>query len=421
MSTNINLQHPCIFADDATKKYYCYGDGTAVYSSENLADWTLVSSDLPELNQPVAAKFWDEYRLYTSTDKGILLYVSDSPAGSFNVRDYVITYDENDFDLSSKNVVMSHPSIFSDPLSRDHYLVYGCCHGGIRILHLNPRNGLAFVDGSGVLVAKGPSFNERVTDGYVYYSEEDHSYYLFATYGSDRYGSIRVGKSQSLYGPYLDSNGRDLADTNNFNDEIGHMILAPMHFDDCTFVEGFSKPTVFRGFNDKLYLSSFIYNDETPEGKMYITELVYDNNCSCSIPFFAVPYGLELCDSTDTDAFSPALVCGPYEFIKLTKELPLSLCDYVQLSLLQPSEQGVSSTRNSWAMAIPHKAGGRVELGGSLRGYWIIDTNNHLIIRFNHTTEEYILHKVKVASTNAETILLLGTDNNGIVAYAKKY
>ncbi len=77
--------------------------------------------------------------------------------------------------------------------------------------------------------------------------------------------------------------------------------------------------------------------------------------------------------------------------------------------------------RLPWAMAIPHKAGGRVELGGSLRGYWIIDTNNHLIIRFNHTTEEYILHKVKVASTNAETILLLGTDNNGIVAYAKKY
>lgn len=421
MSTNITLQHPYIFTDVAAKKYYCYGDGSMVYVSENLKEWSEASSDLPELNQPAASSFRDEYRLYTVTDEGILLYVSDSPVENFHVRDYVLTYDESSFDLKKSNVSISHPSIFADPNTREHYLVYGCCNGGIHILHLNPRNGLAFVDGAGVLVAKGPDFNQRITDGFVYYNDSDKSYYLFATYGSDRYGSIRVGKSSHIYGPYLDSTGRDMTDTNNFDDSIGHMICAPIHFDDCTFVTGYSKPLVIKAFDEKLHLASLVYNDEKPDGELYISDLIYDSESKCSIPFFAVPFGMELCDNAEPALISPALVCGPYELVKLTKEVPLPLNDYVPLSLLQPSEQGDSSTRNAWAMSIPHKAGGRVELGGSLRGYWIIDNNNHLIIRFNNTTEEYIALKGKVTSTSADAVILLGTDNNGIVAIAKKY
>ncbi len=420
MSTNITLKHPYIFMDAVSKKYYCYGDGTVAYVSDDLKTWTTAETDLPELNQPVAVKFWEEYRLYTVTDKGILLYVSDSPVSNFHVRDYVITYDDNSLELSRNNLTISHPSVFTDSNTREHYLVYGC-DNGIRILHLNPRNGLAFVDGAGILVANGPDFNKRITDGYVYYSEDDKSYYLFATYGSDKYGSIRIGKSSHIFGPYLDSNGCDLSDTNDFDGTIGNMICAAMHFDDCTFVSGYSRPMVFKDFDEKLHLAYALYNDKTPEGQFYVSDLVYDSKSSCSIPFFAVPFGIELCDNAEQTNVTPQLACGPYELIKLTKEVPLPLADYVPLSLLQPSEQGVSSTRNAWAMSIPHKAGGRVELGGSLRGYWIIDNNNHLIIRLNHTTEEYLLLPCKITSTETETILLLGTDNKGIVSYAKKY
>ncbi|MBE5940216.1 MAG: arabinan endo-1,5-alpha-L-arabinosidase [Lachnospiraceae bacterium] len=421
MSTNFSLKHPYILADEATEKYYCYGDGSDVFVSDNLKDWEPAQSELPQLNQPAVIKVRNEYRIYTVTDDGILLYVSDTPTSGFHVRDYVITYDDNSFEFNHNRLVISHPSVISDPITREHYLVYGCCHGGVKILHLNPRNGLAFVDGPGITIAKAPEFNSRITDGYIYYNENDKSYYLFATYGSDKHGSVRVGKSSHINGPYLDCNRRDMADTNNFDDTIGYMILAPMHFDDCTFVYGYSRPVVFKDFNNKLHLSVYVYNSDEEDGIVSITDLLTTESSNAQIPFLPVPFGMELCGTPCDTSILPSNVCGPYEYINLTKEVPLPLNDYNPLSLLQPSEQGVSSTRNSWALAIPHKAGGRVELGGSLRGYWIISNDNKLIIRYNNTVEEYISVPVKISSTSVQTTLLIGFDNNGNFLAAKKY
>jgi len=423
MIQDFSLKNPWILPDYENNVYYCYGDGGLIYSSKDLSIWEKLSSDMPFLNQTTVIKTKNEYRLYNAEDEGIVLYVSAHPADGFKKRDIVISAADITSDIS-----LSHPSVFADPVSKEHYLVYGCDKNGIYVLHINPRNGLAHEEGAGTRILAMPDFNNHVTDGFIFYNEEDSLYYLFASYGGEHHSSIRVCRSSTVQGTYTDYAGREMTDLNNFEDSLGMMVLAPMHFDDCSYVESCFRPILFKDFNQKIkmlynaYITpEDVYNGNTafsePILNLVITDVLSYNNA----PILPIPYGLKSSSDSIEQLSKASEICGNYELVKLNKEFPLSLADYNNLSVLGPREQGVSSTRNSWALSIPHKVGGRTELGGSLRGFWIFSDDEKLHLRYNNSSEEYIAIKANTIETNVDSVLLLGVDNNGTVSYGKKY
>lgn len=91
-------------------------------------------------------------------------------------------------------------------------LVYGSYSGGIFLLELDPATGRP-VPGQGYGVHLVGGNHSRIEAPYILRSEESGYYYLFVTFGGlDANGgyNVRVGRSRSVEGPYLDHAGQDL-------------------------------------------------------------------------------------------------------------------------------------------------------------------------------------------------------------------
>lgn len=413
-----NLINPYILADGEAKTYYLYSETNKVYKSQDLGQWEEVECELPQLTNLVAVKVRNEYRIYGAKEDGIYLYASEAATKGFILRDRVIgKADIDELTLKHSQVDFVSSCILQDPVTHDHFLIYGAGQGGIYSLHINPRNGLAYEDGLGRLIAIKPEFNPAIADGFMIYDEEKKNYCFFGTYGSPAYGSLRMGTGNRPNGIFKDNNGRELVDKNNFEDIIGYMFLGPMLMDELGHIKGYSKPMVFKTFEGQLKLACVvnIRKDKKEEAVFTILDVIACQ--SEKLPFAALPYSVKNCDKEGT--IGPKEITGHYEYIRFVKEVPLAVADYTELSVLGPSENGVSSTRNSWAYTVPHKADGRVELGGSLRGYWVYDNDNNFSIRYNHTTENY--EPVAVSLGENEAIFLLGVNTSGQAVMAKKF
>lgn len=85
-------------------------------------------------------------------------------------------------------------------------------------MYLNPRNGLAYIEGFGCCVARRPKWmGEAISEPYVVFNEATGYYYLFVTYGfTESDSNIRVGRSKKITGPYLDVNNNDLANPDDY-------------------------------------------------------------------------------------------------------------------------------------------------------------------------------------------------------------
>lgn len=427
--TNLkSLSKPCILVDYENSVYYCYDDNNTVFTSNDLNNWTKLSSTLPLLTHMSVIKVRNEYRIYGEKDGKIYLYVSTSPERDFILRDRVIGPEDTDMDYG---ISYTSPFIFCDPLSKDHFLIYKRGKYDIFSLHINPRNGLSFEETPGTLVACMPEYNDSINHGSMYYSKEYGLYYLFISSGNEFSGSIRYGVSSKPNGIFKDFSGKELTDKNNFDDSLGFMPLAPMHFDDCDYVNSYVKPALFNGTDNKTYFSCLAYT--VPESTYSLPEFHNRTGCITSfmiepvyntgdshIPFLMLPYGISPDFDHTNDSHATEDIAGHYEYICLKKLFPLSICDYTELSVLSTTDNGVSSTRNSWALSIPHTSGGHVELGGSLRGYWLFN-NRQLLIRYNNYTQYFNILKVKINSTDTITTFLIGTDSQGNVVMAKKF
>lgn len=238
---------PSMMWDPVSRKYYSYSTdvyrpqwglteeiGIPVRSSENLVDFKYEGTVLSEAaieegrnngEFPETVNFWapyveyvkGEYRMYYSATRAfgssesrIWLAVSDSPLGPFENRG--VAADTWGKDDTLPNAIDAH--IVWDTCQC--YLVYGSFFRGIYIKELNPSTGLP-ADGNpgnpGVCIArKGKGFSKDGPEGAsVIYVPENGWFYLFLSYGwlGDDY-DIRVGRSRSVTGPYVDINGKDL-------------------------------------------------------------------------------------------------------------------------------------------------------------------------------------------------------------------
>ncbi|MBO6133980.1 MAG: glycoside hydrolase family 43 protein [Lachnospiraceae bacterium] len=111
------------------------------------------------------------------------------------------------------------PTVFYDEDDRL-WMVYGSWSGGIYLLELDPKTGLAIHPGSSVSESGVDAYygkklmgggHKSIEGPYILYDEEAKAYYLFVSYGSlTAHGGyqIRVFKSDTVDGEYTDMNGK---------------------------------------------------------------------------------------------------------------------------------------------------------------------------------------------------------------------
>lgn len=248
MFTNASVHDPSVLFADGT--FYVYGSHLGSAKSTDLMNWTLIGSGvsngnplIPNVTEEMAEAlewgqtdtFWagdviqladGKYYFYYSVCKGdspraaIGLAVSDSPEGPFTDLGMFLksgmwgqkSEDGTIYDATVHPNAID-PAVFFD---KDNllWMVYGSYSGGIFIMQLDPTTGLPFPDqGYGKkLLGKN---HVRIEGPYIQYSPETDYYYMFLSYGGlDAVGgyNLRVARSKTPDGPYVDSEGKDLID-----------------------------------------------------------------------------------------------------------------------------------------------------------------------------------------------------------------
>lgn len=247
-----------IRAEDGT--YYIYGSHMAAAKSADLMRWEMISYSTAEctlvddvytemadaLSWAKTDTFWagdvqrladGRYYLYYCTCVGdaplsaLGLAVSDSPEGPFEdlgvfLRSGMSGIGED----GARYDATVHPNAIDPHTFYDAqgklWMVYGSYSGGFFILEMDDATGLP-LPGQGYgrkLLGKNHS---RIEGPYILYSPDTEYYYLFLSFGGllagDGY-NIRVARSRTPDGPYVDSAGQDMigcggADGTFFDDE----------------------------------------------------------------------------------------------------------------------------------------------------------------------------------------------------------
>jgi len=214
---------PRLLRDEKNGRYILYASGR-VYASRDLLSWEdfgEVQKTIPEAcvrfmgGQYAQGQSYDlvsarsETRLYGSLlgeDGKTCLYVASAadPLGPFAGRLGVLY--SNPGEPAAVDPCVAEEA--GGGFERNHALIYGRGGAGLFALQLNPRNGLAFVEGFGRCIARRPKWLcGSVSAGCVRYNPDTQYYYLFYTAGEGGEAQIRAGRSLIADGPYLDATG----------------------------------------------------------------------------------------------------------------------------------------------------------------------------------------------------------------------
>ncbi len=292
-----NVHDPSIIKDGDT--YYCYSTdvcygaairpGVQVRKSTDLIKWEYVGwvfnglpamgaqyirsfsntitpapNDMAEpfnaLWAPYIMKVGNEYRLYysLSSEVGRLsvigLATASSPVGPWTERGLAVTSPPDVSGTRQTNAI--DPTVVIDQAGK-HWMYYGSAWDGIYMLELNPATGLAKSNGDkGRRVAQRGSTGNRINGNIegpeIVYNAQQNKYYMFIAYDwlQTKY-NVRVGRSESAEGPFLDYAGNDI--NNDLDDSP--MILAPYKFNGHSGWQGVSHCAVFKDNNNQYYMA----------------------------------------------------------------------------------------------------------------------------------------------------------------------
>lgn len=221
--------------------------GIMVRKSKDLIEWDWVGYALDGIPKeagewtgatnlwaPDVHKFGDKYYLYyaASTFGSNRSYIgvatSSSMEGPWEDKGEVVKSDTSD----EMNAI--DPNIVIDADGKP-WMSYGSFFGGIYLIELDPATGKPLQPGDkGMRIARrDPATEEGALEGpYIVYNEKFKKYYLFVSYDSlfADY-NVRVGRSDSITGPYVDMNGRSLDDADYLPQyEIGNKIMGGYRF-----------------------------------------------------------------------------------------------------------------------------------------------------------------------------------------------
>lgn len=248
--------------------------GIQIRRSKDLVEWNFVGwafNSLPAMgsayisssggtpNQslwaPYIIKVNNEFRLYYSLASNlpglsvIGLATASQPEGPWTERGTVVV-SKNDASVHTNAI---DPSVVITPQG-EHWMYYGSAWNGIYVVKLDPVTGLAATGGDkGTHVAQrgftGGTPNGNIEGAEVIYHND--KYYLFIAYDwlETKY-NVRVGRSSSPQGPFLDFNGKDM----KLQEDNFPMIIAPYKFQGHGGWQGVAHCSVFAD-NGQYYLA----------------------------------------------------------------------------------------------------------------------------------------------------------------------
>ena len=246
----VSVHDPSVFYDEASQLYYVFGSHFAVASSPDLIHWTQRSGDYaPQnlygsaswktvLSESVAyvgegaestwapdVNFYDgKYYMYYSLslfggNRSVIGRVSaESVMGPYTNEEIFIRTDGS---RTGPNAI--DPELFYDK-DGGLWMVYGSFFAGIYIKELYSSGedwGRPKEDGIGKLVWKGGG--DGPEGPFAFYNAETDYYYLMVSYGSlSTDYNMRVARSRTPDGPYLDIAGRDVSSAGGGNKLAGN-------------------------------------------------------------------------------------------------------------------------------------------------------------------------------------------------------
>ena len=244
---DVSVHDPAI-VDGGDGYYYIFGSHLAVAKTKDLMNWTYVNQGIKNENDVIpnvysvmkeafewshSNTFWapdvvklndGKYHMYYCNCQGdspvscLGTAVSDAVAGPYVNEGIMLksgmTADQpsEDGDIyqaaEAPNTV--DPVVFYDQEGRL-WMIYGSYSGGIFVKEMDPQTGLALEPGYGKKLLGGDHL--RIEAPYIIYNQDTGYYYMFLSFGgldSDGGYNVRVCRSKTPDGPYLDSMGQDM-------------------------------------------------------------------------------------------------------------------------------------------------------------------------------------------------------------------
>jgi arabinan endo-1,5-alpha-L-arabinosidase len=245
--TNVSVHDPSVLR--VTGGTYIFGSHLAAAKTTDLMNWTKVADGVTDANplfNKVTTALADTFAWTTVTDlwapdveqlpdgKFYMYYCScqgSSPRSALGVAvadqvegPYVnkqILLKSGQWGLPSEDGTIYdnavHPNVVDPQVFQDAtgiwWMIYGSYSGGLFIMKIDPATGLT-LPGQGYGKHLMGGNNARIEGSYVLYSPQSQYYYLFCSFGGlDAAGgyNIRLARSRSPDGPYVDGSGTDMA------------------------------------------------------------------------------------------------------------------------------------------------------------------------------------------------------------------
>ena len=140
------------------------------------------------------------------------------------------------------------PNVFFDASGEKLYMSYGSWSGGMFLLELDPLTGRAIYPGTDSIDEVSGNYTDRYfgvhliggdhqsgEGPYISYDPETEYYYLYCTYGglsAEGGYNMRLFRSRSVTGPYLDAAGNNAADNRKSGDKYGIKLIGNYGFYD---------------------------------------------------------------------------------------------------------------------------------------------------------------------------------------------
>ena len=272
METTIGVHDPSIFKDSQSGTYYVYSTGMIdIFKSDDLINWTRTVNTLPEVPECVKeiyrhddiseySNIWAPDMFYNENDtetpyyltcsysdafgqnnSSMILFKSDSPEGPWENGEIIFTSVTGDEELGKVNAIDSNIAV--DRETGKPYMVYGSFWEGLHMKALNDDFTVDDMSSVGERVFSRYRGVGGPEGGYIVYNEDTGYYYMFSSYDSlnDTY-NIRVARSKSITGPYVDQNGESVDRYDDPEEEAGNLygykLTGSYQFDDQTTYYG---------------------------------------------------------------------------------------------------------------------------------------------------------------------------------------
>lgn len=413
----LNTHDPSIFKDGDT--YYVVSTdasngniaapGTQMRKSKDLINWEYVGpvfEGIPKaarewtgavgLWAPELTKIGNNYYLYYcastfgSNKSFIGVAKSKSMEGPWEELGEVIKTSKSD----KLNAI--DPNLVYDQ-NGDLWMSYGSFWSGIYILKIDKNTGKPLEKGFGKHIAgRNSSVSGAIEGPYITYNSEQKKYYLFVSYDSlSKDYNVRVGRSDSIDGPYVDSNGVDMTDTLEIPFQVGNKVMGGYKFGES---DGWIAPghnSILRDGDDFYIVHHARGDKDSVWFYMHVRKILWSQD---GWPMVSP----ERYAGEKKQPLSKDVIPGTWEAVVLVKYDNLQL-QSEPLKLLKDGKIDDGSKKSTWEFS-----------GENILTLNLYDDKNEVVVTYDC--------KVIPAwdwELNKETIVFTGIDKTGVAIWGK--